>query len=45
MTTDEYMRVGGGVAPKVARHSKGNVHFDLLKNQSGEIFILSLIHI
>ena len=43
MTTDEYMRVGGGVAPKVARHSKEAVYFDLLKNQSGEVFI-RMIH-
>lgn len=43
MTTDEYMRVGGGVAPKVARHSKEAVYFDLLKNQSGKVFI-RMIH-
>ena len=43
MTTDEYMRVSGGVAPKVARHSKEAVYFDLLKNQSGKVFI-RMIH-
>ena len=43
MTTDEYMRVGGGVAPKVARHSKEAVYFDLLKNQSRKVFI-RMIH-
>ncbi len=39
MTNNEYTLVNGGEAPKVAKHSKGEVKYDVLKNQSEEVFI------
>ncbi|MDD2863764.1 MAG: hypothetical protein PHC99_03475 [Methylococcales bacterium] len=43
MANDEYTLVDGGEAPKIAKHSKGKVNFDVLKNQSEKLFI-RMIH-
>lgn len=42
MANDEYRRLGGGEAPKLAESSNTGVHFDILKNQFGKVCIRML---